>query len=211
MNAMRGLIVVMCLSVSQACSKASAPSAQPLSDRAPRSTRAVVAGKALPGAIITLEPADSRQLPPVTWATGMGQFARQFVPDLVIASTGQPVRFSNSDQELHSVRVVESTEPTKAIVYNVVMASSATATHVFDKPGFYEVRCDFHTSMQAFIYVAATPYATRAGQDGVFTVDEVEPGSYRLTMQSEGRQLNQSVEIVAPRTDIAGLTAGAPN
>ena len=171
----------------------------------------MVAGKAAPGAIITLVPADDRQLPLVSAPTAMTQFAREFSPDLLIVSTGQSVVFTNGDPELHSVKVLENTETTRTIVYNVVMASSTAVSHVFDKPGFYDVRCDFHESMQAFIYVASTPYATRADLDGTFTFGDVEPGSYKLTMESEGRQLIQSVDVVAPRTDIAGLTARAPS
>jgi hypothetical protein len=141
----------------------------------------------------------------------MTQFAREFAPDLLIVRTGQAVVFSNGDPELHSVKVLETTQTTKTIVYNVVMASSTAVSHVFDKPGFYDVHCDFHESMQAFIYVTSTPYATRAGQDGTFSFEEVEPGSYTLKVESEGRQLIQAVDIAAPRTDIAGLTALAPS
>jgi plastocyanin len=205
------LFIAVLSSVTFACSWQSVPPARAdVETKAGSNNRALVAGKATPGAIITLEPADARELPAPSAPTGMGQFGREFYPELLLASTGQPVVFSNSDSELHSVRVIESEETSRTIVYNVVLNGSTTQSHVFDKPGFYDVRCDFHESMHAFIYVASTPYATRVGNDGTFTFDAVEPGSYKLTMLSQGHELLRSVDIVGPRTEISGLMPLAP-
>jgi plastocyanin len=204
-------VFIAVLSVTLGCSKESVPPRPPAAEMKPKSrSRAVVAGKARPGAIILLETADGRELRVPSAATGMGQFGREFYPELLLVRTGQSVLFSNSDGELHSVRVVESDETTNAIVYNVVMPTSTTQSHVFDKPGFYDVRCDFHENMRAFIYAASTPYATIVGNDGTFTIDAVEPGAYRLTMLSQGHELQRTVDVVGPRTEVLELMSSAP-
>ena len=161
----RFLIVGALFVAVSACSKNVQQAAPSVEVGAPASANhAVVVGKAPPRALVTLESVAARALPPSTEFGSMDQFSRAFYPELLIVRAGQEVRFSNSENELHSVRI--NAGDTKAIVYNVVLPGMSLQKHVFDKPGFYDVTCDFHSEMRAWIYVSSTPYAVVAGEDG---------------------------------------------
>lgn len=47
--------------------------------------------------------------------------------------------------------------------------------------GFVRVNCNIHSWMEAWVYVAQSPYYAVAGTDGSFRIEGVPPGSYRVT------------------------------
>lgn len=162
-------------------------------------------GQAAPGSIVTLEPVGTLALTAPTEPSRMDQFDRAFYPELLVATVGQPVQFSNSESELHNVRIIDTDERTQketTVFYAVLEASKAQA-HVFDKPGFYDVRCDFHESMHAEIFVAPTPHALIVGDEGTFTFPAVAPGPYKLSVMTQGQERVQQVNVAAPRTELA--------
>lgn len=195
------LLVPVALMSAAACSGGSQQPAPPADSTAPMSAgKAVVTGRAAPGAIVTLESESASELPPPPDPAGMDQFGRRFYPDLLLVQAGQPIQFRNSENELHSVRVIS--ENPKTTVYNVVMAPVSAQIHRLEQPGLYEVRCDFHEDMQAFIYVSSTPYVIIAGDDGRFTFEAVEPGSYTLTIKHRDQSQVRGLEVTLPRTEI---------
>jgi hypothetical protein len=65
--------------------------------------------------------------------------------------------------------------------------------------------------MHAYIFVAPTPYALVVGEDGTFAFPAIEPGSYTLTVLSQGHELVRTVDLVGPRTEVGyyALALGA--
>jgi plastocyanin len=160
----------------------------------------VVAGKAPPDAIVTLEPAAPREFPPPANSLLMDQFGLAFLPDSLVGRVGQRIDFRSSEDVQHNVRVVNTA--TKETVFNVATPPFETYTHTFDTPGDYAVSCDVHPSMRAGIYIAPTPYVTVAGKDGSFSLSDVEPGSYRLVAIHRDQRVERDVEVSRPRTEI---------
>lgn len=192
------VLVAMLVSATPGCSTRPNP---PASTEAQRSvSHALVVGKGPRAAIVTLEPTSPREFPPITVPAGIDQFGQAFSTELLIIRGGQPVHFTNSENELHNVRIDE--RATKKSVWNVVMAPGVGLAHVFDNPGFYNVSCDFHQGMKMEIFVATTPYAALADEDGRFTFSDVEPGSYRMTAFGNGEPLERVVNVAAPRTEL---------
>jgi plastocyanin len=165
------------------------------------SDSAIVTGTVTPGTIITLAPLVPREIAPPEGTAIVDQFGLQFMPAILAVRVGQRVEFRSSEDVLHNVRV-DNAQTTESI-FNVATPPFESYTHVFDTPGYYNVSCDVHPAMRANIFVAATPYLVVADDRGMFTVRDVQPGSYRVrAMLGQDRTIEQVVEVKAPRTEI---------
>ncbi len=122
-----------------------------------------------------------------------------FVPAQLLVRTNQPVRFLNSDQELHNVRVVENS--TRDTIFNVATVPGGYYEHIFDQPGIYAVTCDVHTAMGSVIIVTSTPHAVIADVDGTFSLVDVKPGIYTATVYASEDRLESLVEIGDSQAD----------
>ncbi len=187
------------------CSSDPPPAEPAVTSAAGPGQRAVVAGTAVPGAIVTLEPKPPREFPAPTDARVVDQFGQQFLPSLVVAQVGQRVEFRSSEDVLHNVRVDEA--GTQAPIFNVATPPFESYTHTFEKAGYYNVSCDVHPAMRANILVAPTPYTAVADPKGVFSIADVEPGQYTARAFSGTAPVERVVDVTAPRTE---LTLGNP-
>src|SRR5689334_17660699 len=79
-------------------------------------TSSKITGVAPKNAVVTLLPASGRPPIPAEHAV-LDQFAKQFVPTVLIARVGQPVEFRNSEDMPHNVGVTRQTSGTA--VFNV--------------------------------------------------------------------------------------------
>ena len=104
------------------------------------------------------------------------QFGLAFSPTRLLASPGV-VRFTNSEAALsHNVHVrrIGSGET----VFNDDAGSGETIELVLDQAGGYDVICDMHPGMTAFIFLTDAPYAVIAEEDGSFDLGAVAEGDY---------------------------------
>ncbi|MEO7134408.1 MAG: hypothetical protein ABI024_09315 [Vicinamibacterales bacterium] len=152
-----------------------------------------------PSALIVLEPQGTAHLSVKTEPAIMDQAGYEFLPGFLLAQAGQPVQFRNSEDVLHNVRVTEisSQKP----VFNVATVAFGKYEHKFD-PGYYNVTCDIHTTMRASILVTASPYTTTSAGDGSFSIGNVEPGQYNLTVYAGPAPVVRSIEVKNGRTDL---------
>ena len=90
------------------------------------------------------------------------------------------------------------------MVLNVDTDPTESAQYTFDESGGYDVRCDVHPGMTAFVFASPTPYTVFANLDGEFTLSGVPPGSYTLTVWSTDEALNseRTVEVGEGRTEL---------
>ena len=60
------------------------------------------------------------------------------------------------------------------------------ASASFDKPeGMFQVKCDVHPWMNAYVGVFTNPFYAVTGADGKFTISGLEPGTYEITAWHE--------------------------
>jgi len=170
------------------------------SGRPARSSGTVVTVKTLPGTFVWLEPTFAHEFPKAEGAAYMDQQGQMFMPDTLLARTGQPVHFRSSEDVLHNVRVIRSD---KTPIFNVATPPFGTYTHTFDEPGLYDVSCDIHTAMRATVYISSTPYIGTADAHGRFTFEHVVPGSYKLFGFEEGRRVEKAVDVSGARADLS--------
>jgi uncharacterized protein (DUF2141 family) len=56
----------------------------------------------------------------------------------------------------------------------------------FDKPEeVFQIKCDVHPWMQAYIGVFTHPFFSVTGTDGKFTISGLDPGTYEITAWHE--------------------------
>jgi len=175
----------------------SAPSEAP-----PPSTTATsseVTGIAPKNAIVTLLSATETAVVP-SEAAVMDQYAKQFVPNVLVARVGQAVEFRNSEDMPHNVAVTR--RGSGADVFNVGTEPHQKYVHTFDRVGQFDVKCDIHEGMEATLIVARGPMTIIAEDDGRFSFRNVAFGSYRLSLTFDGQTIEQPVEVSGARTNV---------
>lgn len=181
--------------------QAATPAASvPAAPAATTATTAVVSGRVpvvgggAPSVVI-LKPATAREYPPQLAKPFMDQVSLTFAPTLMLVRTGQPTEFRNSDDVLHNVRVRE--EATKEGTFNVALPTGGAYEHTFARDGFYDVGCDIHPGMAALVVAASTPYVVLADAQGHYSIADVPPGAYAVTVYAGTQTIERQVEVTA--------------
>lgn len=190
--------------------RAAAPKLEesPAKTAAPASGESTVVGRAprakggLP-AVVILEAREPREFLPQPVVPVMDQVSQTFTPAVLFARTGQAAEFRNSDDVLHNVRV--RNDETKEPAFNVAIPTGGTYTHTFPKDGFYDVGCDIHPGMSAVVVSTTTPFTALASEDGAFSIANVPPGAYTLTVYADVRKLQRQVDVTPGRTELAAI------
>ena len=192
------------------CSKGRDSTTQPpvnhsgTEEHATTSSRGVVVGKApvsgTASAFVALTPAGAQEVPPPDAEPVMDQVQLTFIPAMLIVRAGYPVQFHSSDEELHNLNVKNA--DTREQEFNVAIPPDETFEHTFKNPGFYDVNCDIHPAMSAQIFVATSPYVVAAERDGSFTIQDVVPGAYTLSVYSGTRRFDQPIHVGPGRNDV---------
>ncbi len=110
----------------------------------------------------------------------MAQQNKSFSPRVLGVPAGSSIDFPNRDSIFHNVFSLSAPEPFDLALYR----AGASKTRTFAEPATYQVFCDIHPQMVAFIVVAPTPYVTTVGPDGAWRLT-VPTGRYRVTALSE--------------------------
>jgi plastocyanin len=202
------LIVILVASSGCGAKTAQTPAASPSTSSTSSSSLSsggsgIVKGKvkgAGAGAVIVLAPADGHEIPPPAAPKIMDQSGYEFLPALLIAQQGQTVQFRNSEDVLHNVRVTEVA--TETPVFNVATIAFGSYDFEFERPGFYTVTCDIHSTMRADILVAPTPYTAKTDASGGFIIENVPAGGYTLTLYAGGAPTTKSVEVKTGKTEL---------
>lgn len=152
-------------------------------------------GRALTGAVITLEGegADSASAAPA--AAIMDQVDLTFVPDVLVIPVHSSVQFPNSDAISHQVYSFSSTRSFQLPLYR----GKPYPPVVFDKPGVVTLGCNIHDNMVAYILVTRAAHFGRTDADGRWTASNVPAGSYRLKLWhpllNEGHEVSRAVVV----------------
>jgi plastocyanin len=122
-----------------------------------------------------------------------------YVPHVQGIMVGQAYRILNSDGILHNVHSL----PKVNRQFNKPMPPTLKETSTtFDKPEpIFQIKCDVHPWMQAWIGVFTHPFFSVTAADGKFTISGLDPGTYEITAWHErlGTQ-TASITVAANET-----------
>ena len=145
--------------------------------------------------LVWLEPAVGTRA--VRMAPGSFQMVtrgKMLIPHVLAVPVGSTVTFPNDDPISHNLFSLTSANSFDLGLYRRGSGKSQT----FDTPGAVSVYCNVHPSMSAVIQVMDTPYYAFATPAGVFSIDEVPAGRYRLIAWNEqSGQVETPVEVTA--------------
>jgi plastocyanin len=168
--------------------------------RADRPSPALVLGKAreLGNVFVWLEGAAGG--PPPKGPFRIDQKGCAFEPYAQVVSKGVPVTILNSDPVLHNVHA--TTVKGDALFNQAIPIKGQTFKQTFSTPGVVRIKCDVHAWMNAWIFVADSPFAAVTGREGRFVFPGVAPGTYRLHTWHE--LLGEKVQsVVVPAGGVA--------
>lgn len=126
-----------------------------------------------------------------------------YVPRVVGAQVGQPIRFLNGDPVLHNVH--GSPRAGGSWNFSLSRRGADRVIHLAASEVMIPVRCDVHPWMKGFIGLVDHPYHRVTGPSGEFTLTGVPAGVYQLGVWHE-----RLGTLVVPITVTAGATAEAP-
>jgi hypothetical protein len=106
-----------------------------------------------------------------------------YVPHVMGIMVGQAYRILNSDGILHNIHTLPKINPS----FNRAMPATLKETSTsFPKPeNVFQIKCDVHPWMSAFIGVFTHPFFSATATDGKFTISGLDPGSYEITAWHE--------------------------
>ena len=116
--------------------------------------------------------------PPPAQDALISQAGCNYAPHVIGVMAGQKVKFLNPDGTLHNVHAMCRVNPE----FNGSMPDFRKEMEVvFNQPEFmFQIRCDVHPWMQAWMAVMSHPFFAVTGSDGKFIIKNVPPGTYQL-------------------------------
>ena len=122
----------------------------------------------------------------------------QYVPHAMGIMIGQAYRILNSDGILHNVHTLPKINPS----FNRAMpGTSKEATTTFAKPEpIFQIKCDVHPWMSAYIGVFNHPFFAATSTDGKFTIAGLDAGTYEISAWHE-RLGTQTASVTVSGSD----------
>ena len=132
-----------------------------------------------------------------------------YAPHVQGIMVGQPYKILNSDGILHNVHSLPKVNPS----FNKPMPPTLKETTTsFAKPEpVFQIKCDVHPWMSAYIGVFTHPFFAATKPDGKFSIGGLDPGTYEITAWHErlGTQ-TATVTVAANETKSANLKFTSP-
>ncbi|MGB7156726.1 MAG: c-type cytochrome [Tepidisphaeraceae bacterium] len=138
---------------------------------------------------------------PLTTPAVLDQKGCMYQPHVLAAQVGQPFVIKNSDPFLHNVHSLAAVneafnfgQPNKDPGKNIGSMKAAEQ---------FRVKCDVHPWMSAYVQIFDHPFFAVSKADGAFAIENVPPGTYKLTAWHEKfgtQQKDVTVEAGKPLT-----------
>jgi plastocyanin len=124
-----------------------------------------------------------KTFPAPTTPVTLDQNGCQYKPHAQGIMVGQPYKILNSDGILHNVHSLPKVNPQ----FNKPMPPTLKeTTTTFTKPEpVFQIKCDVHPWMTAYIGVFTHPFYSVTGTDGKFTISGLDAGTYEITAWHE--------------------------
>ncbi len=142
---------------------------------------------------------EGKKFPPPSTPAVLDQIGCRYTPHILAIQTGQPLIIRNSDDTLHNVHAIAKSNPG----FNIGQPTKGQETRrVFrNLELMIRFKCDVHPWMGAYLAVLDHPFHAVTGDDGVFSLDRLPPGTYTIESRHEklGTQ-QQTITITGDET-----------
>lgn len=165
--------------------------------------------------VVALTPVDGDvQVPVPDKHYRLAQKNRTFQPHLLVIPEGATVDFPNLDPLFHNVFSLFNGKRFDLGLYEAGSSRSVK----FSRPGVSYIFCNIHPEMSAVVMTMATPYYDVTDASGHFSIPNVPPGEYKLSLwyeRASADELAKASQRVTIRGNEASLgtiaIAEAPN
>ena len=146
-------------------------------------------------AIVFIEKVEGKTFSPPAEHAQMDQKNMTFIPHVLPILAGTTVDFLNSDDVLHNVF-----SPDKcAESFNLgTWPKGQKRSFTFKNPGCRAVLlCKVHPEMEGYVVVLENPYFAVSNKDGSYSIKNVPPGTYTISIWHE-KLKGASVKVTVP-------------
>ena len=106
-----------------------------------------------------------------------------YLPHVMGIMVGQPYKILNSDGILHNIHTLPKINPSFNRGQPATVKEMTTS---FPKPeAIFQVKCDVHPWMSAYIAVHTHPFFSATSTDGKFTISGLDAGTYEISAWHE--------------------------
>lgn len=110
-------------------------------------------------------------------AGSVDQVNCHYVPHVQVLKTGASLEVINSDAILHNIHAYDGDET----LFNIAQPIKGQKTKKdLTTSGPVHLKCDVHSWMSAWVFMATTPYYAVTAADGSFSLGDVPPGTYTV-------------------------------
>ena len=146
---------------------------------------------------------EGQTFPVPTEARSIMQRRCLYTPRVVGVQVGQPLRISNSDETLHNVHLLATTNPE---INEPQPKVGLVLEKTFEQPEvMMHLKCDVHPWMNAWVGVLPHPYYTVTGAGGAFEIGNLAPGTYTVAAWHESLG-TQEQQVTVPADGKVALT-----
>ena len=153
--------------------------------------------------------AAGKSYPAPTTPVVIDQKGCQYMPHVMGIMVGQPYKILNSDGILHNIHTL----PKINASFNKGMpATVKEATTTFPKSEtMFNIKCDVHPWMSAYLGVFTHPFFSVTNTDGKFTISGLDAGTYEITAWHERLGLQTaSITVSGSDTKTQAFKFGMP-
>jgi len=154
--------------------------------------------------------APEKDYPVPTDAAVLDQKGCKYTPHVLGVQAGQMIKILNPDGTLHNVHAM----PKVNSEFNMAMPKfKKKAMKKFDKAeSMFQVKCDVHPWMKAWVGVFSHPFFAVTGKDGMFKIDGLDAGTYEIEAWHEKLGTRtMSVTVGADESKTADFTFSRPS
>ncbi len=102
----------------------------------------------------------------------------EYTPQVQIVKMGDELQILNSDEVLHNIHAYHNDTET---LFNLAQPIKGMKTpKTLDRSGPVHLKCDVHSWMSAWVFVANHPYYAVTGADGSFNLGDVPAGTHKV-------------------------------
>ena len=136
--------------------------------------------------------------PAPTTPVTVDQEGCMYIPHVMGIMVGQPYRILNTDGILHNIHTLPKINP--AFNRGQPATVKEMTTNFPKAESMFQIKCDVHPWMSAYMGVFTHPFFSVTSTDGKFTISGLDPGTYEITAWHE-RLGMQTAMVTVSGTD----------